>query len=170
MPEQYIDDFTATQGLDYGDTFHMQRLVAGLWKDYGITSETLFGMDVRTKTATWNIQTLLAGNQTFEAAPSAGQIIYVQRSYAIYTPGSVNDGTSVQLLGKTNYESGGEKAVSCRFIFSTDPQASPLWSSDPALSIGSNIAWTFGFGGDAAGTTSDGTISVWARYAILTLS
>lgn len=169
MPEEYINEFTLADGIDFGDEWPIQRKVGGVWKDYVVPNENMFGVDVRTKTATYDIQDILSSAQVFESAPAAGSAYVVLKASAIYRPGSINDGFDVQLLGKLNYESGGNKAASCRFIFSSDAQGSPLYASDEAFTISGNTTWSFAFGGDAVGCTSNGTITVWAMYAILPL-
>lgn len=164
MPEQHIDSFTRIDGIPLGAFWHIQR-EDGSWQDYKLRNSAMFGLDIRSKRVTYDIQTLLGG-QNFENAPAVGNVHVPIKGYAVYTPGSITDGVEGYLIGQVNYESGGNKAAACRFLFNNTVQAAPLCSSIQALFVAGNVNWNFDL---ASGTTSNGTIEIWTAYAVVAL-
>lgn len=167
MPEQHIEDFTAATSVENGDVWHIQRL-GGVWTDYKVRNQYMFGQDFATKRATYLIQDILSAAQQFTIAAGAGNIWLPNKTYAIYTPGTVNDGLTVQLRGNLGYEAGPFSA-SASFVFNSDVQGSSLRGTVGSMSMLNNTTWTFSFGADATGTTSNGTITVFAAFVAVSV-
>jgi hypothetical protein len=95
MPDQHVSDFTAvTDGMKTGDVLHMQRLVGADWVDYKVGTYGLYGDNWQTAIY---VRDALSPTIQIVPAPGAGQTHLIGQCYAVWHPGTTNDGVDMEV-------------------------------------------------------------------------
>lgn len=106
MPDVYLEDLTGGVSEQPTDTYFFQRLINGVWTEYKVTAEQLYGMALGVVSINVNQANFTAGEYTVPFTTPAGKSVVALTAYGTCTRDIPQTGVLPEALRVTS-ESGG---------------------------------------------------------------